>query len=351
MESVFFLGASTPRGFVSHYDTLFEEVRHLTVLKGGSGCGKSTFMRAIGRAAQQRGLDVSYILCSSDPDSLDGVILPQLSAAWADGTAPHVLEPRLCGGSMNYLNFGAFYDSAAMQEKEEEILRVQRKNAAQYPHVTAFLAAADCLRGSIRLVIDTPSYREEMAAIAECIALSSLKPAGDPTERCGRRFLSALTPKGLYFCQNTPAALCSRVYVLRDDYGLAPLLLEVLQARAQALGHGCIACYTAMLPEGSPSHLLIPSAGVAVVSESALLPYNAPCFCRIDLNSTLPPKKRASLEPCLRTVTSLLDQAVAHLRAAKQQHDRMEALCRPFVDFSAVDRLTKKTLLQVFGED
>lgn len=351
MESVFFLGASTPRGFVSHYDSLFQEVRHLTIIKGGSGCGKSTFMRAIGRAAQERGLEVSNILCSSDPDSLDGVILPQLSAAWVDGTAPHVLEPQLCGGSMNYLNFGEFYDSAAMQEKEEEIMSVQRKNAAQYPHVTACLAAADFLRGSIRLISETPAYQEETAAIAECIALSACKPVGDPQEAFSRRFLSAVTPKGLHFCQNTPASLCGRVYVLRDDYGLAPLLLEVLQARAQSLGHTCIACYSPLLPDGKPTHLLIPSADTAVVSESTLLPYSAPCFCRIDLNSTLPPKKRASMEFYVKTVTSLLYQAVAHIRAAKQQHDRMEALCKPFVDFAAVDRLTQKTIRKVFGEN
>lgn len=351
MESVFFLGASTPRGFVSHYDSLFHEVRYLTVIKGGPGCGKSTFMRAIGREAQQRGLDVSYILCSSDPDSLDGVILPQLSAAWVDGTAPHVLEPQLCGGSMNYLNFGEFYDSAAMQEKEEEILRVQRKNAARYPHVTACLAAADDLCGGVRLTTEKPSYREEMAAIAECVALSALKAVGDPQEGVSKRFLSAITPKGLQLCQNTPAALCSRVYVLRDHYGLAPMLLEALQTRALALGHRCIACYSPLLPDGRPTHLLIPSADTAVVSESTELPYNAPCFCRIDLNSTLPPKARASLEFYVKTVSALLYQAVAHLRDAKLQHDRLEALCKPFVDFSAIDLLTRKTIRRIFGAD
>ena len=47
MESVFYLGASTPKGFVSHFDSLFREVRQLTIIKGGPGCGKSTFMRTI----------------------------------------------------------------------------------------------------------------------------------------------------------------------------------------------------------------------------------------------------------------------------------------------------------------
>ena len=158
MTSTFFLGACTPQGFVSHYDSLFEELEQLYIIKGGSGCGKSTFMRRIGAEAEQRGLDVSYILCSSDPDSLDGVLLPSLSTGFVDGTAPHVLEPRLCGGGANYLNFGEFYDSDRLRANEAEIRRTQRENAAQYPLVTSCLAAADRLLDSVRTVTAGPVY-------------------------------------------------------------------------------------------------------------------------------------------------------------------------------------------------
>lgn len=350
MESVFYLGASTPKGFVSHYESLFREVRHLTIIKGGPGCGKSTFMRKIGAAAQAHGQDVSYILCSSDPDSLDGVILPQLSAAYVDGTAPHVLEPKLCGGSMNYLNFGAFYDSAAMQPNEAEILSCQQENTSHYPHVTACLAAADRLLESVRLHTASETCCEELGAIAECLGLSTLKPIGDQPVTV-HRFLSAITPKGPKLCEKTPAALCPRVYVLRDNYALAPQVLSLLLEKAQALGHTCIACYCPMLPEGSPSHLLIPTAEVAFVSDSRDFPYTESCFCRLDLDSTLSPAVRKELEFCGKTVSSLLYQAVAHLREAKRLHDRMEQLCRPFVDFSAADRLAKETVLELFGEN
>lgn len=348
MESVFFLGASTPKGFVSHYDSLFREVQRLTIIKGGPGCGKSTFMKKIGAAAQEHGLDVSYILCSSDPDSLDGILLPQLEAAYVDGTAPHVLEPKLCGGSMNYLSFGEFYDRAAMQSNEAEILSCQKENAVCYRHVTACLAAADALSESTRLVTSAPHYGEEMSAIAECLGLSALKPVGDRPKR-SERFLSAITPKGLRFCEQTPQKLCERVYVLRDNYSLAPKVLSLLSEKAQALGHTCIVCHSPLHPQGEPTHLLIPTAGVAFVSDSRDFPYTESCFCKIDLDSALSPKSRKQLEFCGKTVTSLLYHAVSHLREAKRLHDRMEQLCRPFVDFSAVDRLTEKTVSELFG--
>ena len=349
MESVFYLGACSPQGFASHYDSLLHEGLQLNVIKGGSGCGKSTFMRTVGRAAQSRGLDVSYILCSSDPDSLDGVILPALGIAYVDGTAPHVLEPSLCGGNMNYVNFGAFYDREAMSPNEAEIVEAKKANAAQYPHVTACLAAADKLMDSIRTVTAAPMYDEETAALAECLALSAIKPVGQKA-RTVKRFLTAVTPKGLRFCTKTPAALCERVYVLRDNYFLAPRLLARLHELSQASGHECIVCYSPLLPDGQPTHLLIPTANAAFISETRDFPYDGPSFCRIDLDSTLPPSARRELDFCGKTISSLLYQAVSHLREAKRLHDRIEQLCHPFVDFEAVNILTERTVFELFGE-
>lgn len=347
MTTTFFLGACTPQGFLSHYDSLFDELEQLHIIKGGSGCGKSTFMRRIGKEAEARGVDVSYILCSSDPESLDGVLLPGLSLGFVDGTAPHVLEPRLCGGSANYLNFGEFYD-AGLRANEAEIRQAQQENAAQYPHVTACLAAADKLLGSVRTARDCFACGEELHAIAECLSLSALKPLGDHPI-CKKRFLEAVTPAGGWLCAESAAALCERIYLLRDDYLLAPQLLELLLRRAQSLGHECIACYSPLQPQGAPAHLLIPSAGAAFLCDTAAHPYEGDTFCRLDLNSCLPPEQRHELQFCLDTTRSLLRRAVMHMQKAKRLHDRIELLCRPFVDFSAVDRLTEASITRIFG--
>ena len=349
METVFYLGASTAKGFVSHYDSLFQELKLLTILKGGPGCGKSTFMRAIAKAARERGLDLSLILCSSDPGSLDGILLPELSVGFVDGTAPHALEPRLCGGSMNYLNFGEFYDRAAMRPNEEEIFAVQQENALCYAHVTACMGAADQLQNSVRLMTDQHSYDEEMAAIAESLALSALQPTGQ-SPQIRRRFLSAVTPRGLHFCTGTPGALCEKVYVLRDNYGLAPRLLTRLQEKAAEMGHTSILCYSPQLPEEAPTHLLIPTAHAAFVSESRNFMFSEPAFCRMDLDSAIPAGERKEMEFCEKIMTDLLYRSVKHMRDAKKLHDRMEDLSRPFVDFSAVDEMTKREIALLFGK-
>ena len=91
----FFVGANSGEGFQNLFSELvdLEDTYDLMVLKGGPGVGKNTFMREIGRA-------VEYLWCSGDPDSLDGVVIPELRCAVADGTPPH--------GSITEGRFGIF---------------------------------------------------------------------------------------------------------------------------------------------------------------------------------------------------------------------------------------------------
>ena len=95
MVTRYFLGANSRYGFYSLYDRFINPAAgdFLWVIKGGPGCGKSSFMRKIGAAAEEAGLPVEYIHCSGDPDSLDGVVLPELRCAVADGTSPHAAAP------------------------------------------------------------------------------------------------------------------------------------------------------------------------------------------------------------------------------------------------------------------
>lgn len=86
----FFLGANTPQGFVSRFDQLTDsrDGWRCFVLKGGPGTGKSTLMRKVAASLEQRCQRIEYIHCSSDADSLDGVIAPELKFCIADGTSP-----------------------------------------------------------------------------------------------------------------------------------------------------------------------------------------------------------------------------------------------------------------------
>lgn len=117
----FFLGANSGEGFQNLFSQItdLEDTYDLMVLKGGPGVGKNTFMREIGRAMEAAGTPVEYLWCSGDPDSLDGVVLPDLRCAVVDGTSPHVVEPRYPAAVDRYVDLGRFYDLTAAKARPE----------------------------------------------------------------------------------------------------------------------------------------------------------------------------------------------------------------------------------------
>lgn len=147
----YFLGANTARGFYSLYHEFCtpESGNFLWVLKGGPGCGKSTFMRAIGAAAEAAGLDVEYALCSADVDSLDGVLIPAWHVGYVDGTAPHVLEVSFPAASGAYLDLGQFYDVAALRPQLAQLQALSAQYRAQYALAYGALREAKALHDEL----------------------------------------------------------------------------------------------------------------------------------------------------------------------------------------------------------
>ena len=73
----FFMGANTPQGFYGFLDDLYDpdDGWRAFLIKSGPGTGKSSLMRRVLEHAVAQGEEPEAILCSSDPDSLDGVIV------------------------------------------------------------------------------------------------------------------------------------------------------------------------------------------------------------------------------------------------------------------------------------
>lgn len=141
MKKEYFAAMNSYGGFVSHYRDCFAQERRY-IIKGGPGCGKSTLMRRIAREAEQRGLEVEYYDCSSDPGSLDGIVLPSLGIAMFDGTAPHEEAASAPGWRDNLIDLGAYWDSKALREHQDEIIPLSEKKTEAYHGAYRYLGMA-----------------------------------------------------------------------------------------------------------------------------------------------------------------------------------------------------------------
>ena len=155
-EKHYYAGGNTSKGFYSHFAYVFNpfELNHLYILKGGPGVGKSTFMKKLGAKMQEKNYSVDYIHCSSDNDSLDGIIIPELKIAFVDGTAPHTMDPVLPGAVDEIINLGKFLDSNQLEKHKHQIIQINQTKSRLYKSAYRYLQAAGTISEEINSLYD-----------------------------------------------------------------------------------------------------------------------------------------------------------------------------------------------------
>ena len=139
----FFLGATTPAGFKGYFEPLRHEPgMQLYLIKSGPGCGKSTLMKHIAQAAEQKGERIEKIHCASDPDSLDGVIFPEKRQAILDATAPHTMEPDAPGADEVVVSLYHTIDAGKLSLHREEVKALFARNASLRSRAARYIASA-----------------------------------------------------------------------------------------------------------------------------------------------------------------------------------------------------------------
>ena len=342
----FFLGANTKSGFSSLYDGLIDPAAgdFLWVIKGGPGCGKSSFMKRIGAAAERAGLRAEYILCSGDPDSLDAVRLPEAHVAYVDGTAPHVIEAAFPGASSLYLDMSRFLDTGALRAFLPQITDLNRRYKALYGAAYAQLAATAPLLPKNRPGLCTDAVFDQLSRRARSLAARELRPL-NKSAAVTHRFLSANSCRGRIMLTDTLTAYCDRLFLLDNVLGLGHLALKQLASLAAARGYDAIVCHDPLEPEKLEALLLPERALGFLAAEDAKLSLSLPCR-RVHLDqltvASLTPEQRASLRQRKKESRALLSAATETLAQAKALHDELEAVYHPYVDFAGADALAEE---------
>ena len=142
-----FPGNNTSEGFFSYYAHILPqcEANRIFCLKGGPGVGKSTFMERIANRMAGEGYMIEYLHCSSDPESLDGIVIPALRVALIDGTAPHVVDPINPGAVDEIINLGEYWDQDGIARHRDDIIAIGAQVGQLFHRAYYYLAAAKCL--------------------------------------------------------------------------------------------------------------------------------------------------------------------------------------------------------------
>lgn len=345
----FLLGTTTPAGFKGYFAELGREPNmQLYLIKSGPGCGKSTMMK---RLAQLERGPVERIHCSSDPDSLDGVVFGQRSAAILDATAPHTLEPQAPGADEIVVSLYHTLDAAALRGHREEIRDLFQRNRSLRSRAARYIASAGSLLLDSRRAAACSTDFEKLRRYAKRLC-ARLMPRTGAAGSEKLRFLTAITPKGTLFYRDTVRALADRIIVFRDEYGAASrFLMEQIRAEALARGYTIYTCPCAMHPEDKIDHILVPALGLAFLTDnswhSAQFPGQQTVRCTRFVDGVNLANYRARLRFNRRAAEELIQQAVALMAQAKACHDELETYYRAAVDFDAVEAVTQRCAQQL----
>lgn len=344
----YFAGANTADGFAGAYEDFIREpeLTRLYILKGGSGTGKSSLIKACAARAEQAGAEVTMLLCSSDPSSADAVILrgSGRTVAILDGTAPHTRDPLLPGAVSRIINAGDHWDASVLQKKREEILLHTVEKKAAYERAYRFLGAyrhlTDILHQLLLPCLDT----EKMAAAADRIVSSF--PAGE--EGCVQtRYTYALSMTGAWHLPTFSEQAKTQFRIL-DGYGTGCLFLQMifrkLSRRGTVLFSPIPAC------PGVPAELFYEENGASFSlanerkeARDGIRYVNMQRFLdRHELAGV-----RARLRFTDRCRQMLFDGALEALADARRAHFALEELYKSAMDFASLSRETDRLCSEI----
>lgn len=347
--------ATSAKGFISLFDSNMEGLKKLYILKGGPGTGLSTLMKYIGAAFQAEGLEVEYIHSCQDPESLDGVVFRSIGVGIVDGTAPHVMEPRLAGAVEEYVNLGTAWDTSILEKSVKEIadlnLRIQASDDAAYKEFAkALLIHDDWERIYIRSI--NFSAAEELSKEVLKEILGGVKKQEGGSIR--HRFFGGSTPNGpMDFITNLTEPMEKRYFIKgRPGSGKSTMLRKILK-KAEYLGLD-VEVYHCGLDPDSLDMLLFPQLKTCIFDSTAPHEYDPSregdqvidMYQRIIRFGT-DEENEESLEDIKRRYKEKTKEGTKFLAEGRALRKELESYYEKATDFDMVQQITKELLYKI----
>jgi hypothetical protein len=312
-------------------------------------------MRRISDEATARGLDVEFHHCSSDPASLDGLVVPGVGAALLDGTKPHIYDPKFPGVVDEIINLGEYLDAAGLREHSQEIQAASIEGSRRFRSAYRYLRAArqiyENLEEKIKEIQDWGWVNQESDRL--CKEILGDVPVARKPGRQRHLFVSALTPEGPITHAASLIGPSTQVVILKGQPGTGKsTILGKLAAAAAERGYG-VEVYHNPVEPAKLQHVLIPQLDVLAASSTELFPFTIERECPIiDLDCGLDLNRLDSYQRELeiddRTFHQLLETAVSLIAKAREGHRELEKYYEPNIDFAGLDRLAERLIAEIF---
>jgi hypothetical protein len=263
-----FTAANTAKGFFSYFDELIygSDVKDLYLIKGGPGCGKSTFLKKVGESFLAAGYDVERIRCSSDKDSLDGIKILQKGVVIIDATSPHSYDMKYPGANESIIDFSRFWSCDEIAKSRHKIMQLTDSISSRYKTVYNLLKAAASAEAYKGMLIESAINQEHIAKTVKKLYKQFAVLATNDTAKVQNRMLSAFSGSGIYTLSETTEAFCDQYVIFEDQIGIAHLYLSKLATLLTKSGYDTIRVHNPLVPESKLEQIIIPSLKLGFIA-------------------------------------------------------------------------------------
>lgn len=339
----YFAGGNTSKGFYSLFDSNLANLERLFILKGGPGTGKSYLIKKVGREWKKRGYSLEYMYCSSDKDSVDGIVIRELNVGIVDGTKPHVLEPKFPGVIDDYVNLGVAWDAYKLRNKKDEIIPLTKQVSAAFQSAYDSFRDAQVLHEKRKLRVNQLLNSDKVKMLTEELVNTLFNQKSQvATAIIKHRFHGANTPTGPFSFMEELTQPLQKRYFLNGRPGTGKsTLLQRLLLEAEVRGYDAEVYHCGFEPE-SIDLLIIRELDVAIFDNKYPHELQPERETDVVINMeevVLEIDMFEEDETVIQTYEKNMNEGIASLAKAKILRDKLEDYYIHAMDFSVTTKI------------
>ncbi len=331
--SSYFAAANGYCGFRDYFDDVFNPYRleHIFILKGGPGTGKSSLMKTLLFDPAFKNFDKEAIYCSSDPASLDGVVIGD-QVAVIDGTAPHSRDTKLPGVVDEIINLGENWDEKNLLKSTIKIKEINQRKSKEYNSAYKYLSICKNINNFILTILN--ECFDEKACLVYLKSLD-LPHSSYEYKRPKTRLISSFGKDG-YTRLDTLEKEAKTIYNISGKYGSESIFLNLLKGMANINEY--IHFPTALAGELTEALYFekIETAFLSNAGRGKII--NSEMFFKISKED------ESDLKALYEERCRLLDLSEKHFKEASNQHFLLEEIYISSMDFSKNAKLTEELI-------
>lgn len=356
-STAFFLGANTPKGFYSLFNELYNphDDWNMYIIKGGPGTGKSSLMKKIAKEAEKQNYFVERILCSSDPFSLDGVIVPDLKFAIADGTSPHVINPVFPGVCEHIVDLGCYWDKNKLKQNSYNIKKTTANNSNFHKQCIKYLKASAVIEEETSQITKTYFKKDKADRFAARFCSNELSVTEHDSGKLMKRFLSAVSPIGIVVQYDSLFSLCDRIINISDNSSvISNYILNYINDYSASNNIDRIICMCPMNPDIKIEHIIFPNIRLGIFTSNMYHPMIKKNIRTVHserfTDESLSTKHKNKMTFLKKSRLELIGESIKTLEKAKSTHDILESYYMSAMDFNGISAITDKLIKEIFNK-